>query len=102
MTIRQINLTILKYGKGYNEEGINHFGNGIIISDYMFDIRITKTEGEMIHLNNKETTGIELPANYEKLKKSANRKSNWRERLDAIEELGQAKNKQVIDILTHE
>jgi hypothetical protein len=101
LTVRQINLTILKYGKGYNEEGISHFGNGIIISDYMFDIRITKTEGEMIHLNNKETKGIELPANYEELKKSANRKSNWRERLDAIEELGQAKNKQVIDILTH-
>jgi hypothetical protein len=55
----------------------------------------------MIHLNNKETKGIELPANYEELKKSANRKSNWRERLDAIEELGQSKNKQVIDILTH-
>lgn len=55
----------------------------------------------MIHLNIKETKGIELPANYEELKKSANRKSNWRERLDAIEELGQSKNKQVIDILTH-
>ena len=52
-------------------------------------------------MNNKETKGIELPANYEELKKSANRKSNWRERLDAIEELGQSKNKQVIDILTH-
>ncbi|MGZ9817695.1 HEAT repeat domain-containing protein [Peribacillus simplex] len=55
----------------------------------------------MIHLNNKETKGIELPANYEELKKSANRKSNWRDRLDAIEELGQSKGKQVIDILTH-
>ncbi|MFJ7509236.1 HEAT repeat domain-containing protein [Peribacillus simplex] len=55
----------------------------------------------MIHLNNKETKGIELPANYEELKKSANRKSNWRDRLDAIEELGQSKSKQVIDILTH-
>ncbi|MGE7760263.1 HEAT repeat domain-containing protein [Peribacillus sp. NPDC097895] len=55
----------------------------------------------MIHLNTKETKAIELPANYEELKKSANRKSNWRERLDAIEELGQSKNKQVIDVLTH-
>lgn len=55
----------------------------------------------MIDLNNKETKAIELPANYEELKKSANRKSNWRERLDAIEELGQSKNKQVIDVLTH-
>ncbi|XHU83037.1 HEAT repeat domain-containing protein [Peribacillus muralis] len=55
----------------------------------------------MIHLNSKETKKIELPENYEELKKSANRKSNWRERLDAIEELGQSKNQQVIDILTH-
>lgn len=61
----------------------------------------TKTEGEMIHLTNKETKMNELPENYEELKKSANRKSNWRERLDAIEELGQAKNQQTIDILTH-
>ena len=53
----------------------------------------------MIHLNNKEIKGIELPANYEELKKSANRKSNWRERLDAIEELGQSKNNLVIDII---
>ncbi|AOH55008.1 esterase [Peribacillus muralis] len=55
----------------------------------------------MIHLKNKETKMIELPENYEELKKSANRKSNWRERLDAIEELGQWKNQQVIDILTN-
>ncbi|MFE4897361.1 HEAT repeat domain-containing protein [Peribacillus butanolivorans] len=52
-------------------------------------------------MNNKEAKKIELPANYEELKKSANRTSNWRERLDAIEELGQFKNKQVIDVLTH-
>lgn len=42
----------------------------------------------------------ELPPNYEELKKSANRSSNWRERLDAVEQLGQWKHKQVIDILT--
>ncbi|WP_201786314.1 HEAT repeat domain-containing protein [Peribacillus muralis] len=52
-------------------------------------------------MNSKETKKIELPENYEELKKSANRKSNWRERLDAIDELGQSKNQQVIDILTH-
>ncbi|KWW17455.1 esterase [Peribacillus simplex] len=52
-------------------------------------------------MTNKETKMNELPENYEELKKSANRKSNWRERLDAIEELGQAKNQQTIDILTH-
>ena len=44
---------------------------------------------------------IELPSNYEQLKISANRTSNWRERLDAVEELGQWKNKQTIDVLTH-
>ncbi|MEW9502194.1 HEAT repeat domain-containing protein [Jeotgalibacillus marinus] len=49
--------------------------------------------------NNNEKS--ELPANYEELKKSANRTSNWRERLDAVVELGQWKNKQIIDILTH-
>jgi hypothetical protein len=42
----------------------------------------------------------ELPANYEQLKISANRTSNWRERLDAVEELGQWKNKQTISVLT--
>jgi hypothetical protein len=41
----------------------------------------------------------ELPPNYEELKKSANRTANWRERLKAVEELGQWKNKQTIDIL---
>jgi hypothetical protein len=43
----------------------------------------------------------ELPSNYEELKKSAHRTSNWRERLDAVEELGQWKNKQTINVLTH-
>jgi hypothetical protein len=43
----------------------------------------------------------ELPSNYEELKKSANRLSNWRERLDAVEELGQWKDKQTINLLTH-
>jgi len=43
----------------------------------------------------------ELPANYEQLKAAANRTSNWKERLDAVEELGQWKHKQVIDVLTH-
>ena len=41
----------------------------------------------------------ELPPNYEELKKAINRTSNWRERLDAIEELGQWKHKRVIDVL---
>jgi hypothetical protein len=41
-----------------------------------------------------------LPENYEELKKQANRTSNWRERMDAVEELGKWKNSQIIDILT--
>ena len=42
-----------------------------------------------------------LPENYEELKKQASRTSNWRDRLDAVEELGQWQNQQVIDVLTH-
>jgi hypothetical protein len=41
-----------------------------------------------------------LPENYEELKKQASRTSNWRERLDAVEELGKWKNQHIIDILT--
>jgi hypothetical protein len=40
-----------------------------------------------------------LPENYEELKKQAGRTSNWRDRLDAVEELGKWKSKQTIDIL---
>jgi hypothetical protein len=42
----------------------------------------------------------ELPPNYEELKKSANRTSNWRERLAAVEELGKWNNEKTIDLLT--
>ena len=41
-----------------------------------------------------------LPENYEELKKQASRTSNWRERLDAVEELGKWKNQHIIDVLT--
>jgi len=41
----------------------------------------------------------ELPPNYEELKKSANRTSNWRERFDAVVALGEYKNEKVIDVL---
>ena len=47
------------------------------------------------------TIKSELPPNYDELKRAANRTSNWRERLDAIEELGQWKHKRTIDVLTH-
>ena len=40
-----------------------------------------------------------LPENYGELKKQANRTSSWRDRLDAVNELGHWKNKQTIDIL---
>lgn len=43
----------------------------------------------------------ELPPNYNELKTAANRTSSWRERLEAVEELGQWQTKQTIDILTH-
>ncbi|MGM0903930.1 MAG: HEAT repeat domain-containing protein [Bacillota bacterium] len=43
----------------------------------------------------------ELPENYEELKKSVNRTSNWRERLDAIDEMGQWKHAKIIDVLTN-
>jgi hypothetical protein len=49
-------------------------------------------------LNNKEVKS-ELPPNFKELKKSANRTSNWRERLDAVEELGEWKNEQTIRLL---
>ncbi|MEK3720138.1 HEAT repeat domain-containing protein [Paenibacillus sp. FSL H8-0034] len=42
----------------------------------------------------------ELPPNYEGLIKSANRTANWKERLDAVEELGQWNIPQVIAVLT--
>lgn len=41
----------------------------------------------------------ELPENYEELKKSTNRGANWRERLDAIDELGQWKHDKIVDVL---
>lgn len=43
----------------------------------------------------------ELPSNYDQLKTSANRTSNWRGRLDAVKELGLWKNKQTINVLMH-
>ncbi|NOU70856.1 HEAT repeat domain-containing protein [Paenibacillus sp. LMG 31458] len=46
-----------------------------------------------IELNN------EIPPNLEELKKSASRTSNWRERLEAVEALGQYNDQQTINIL---
>lgn len=49
------------------------------------------------------TNGIknEMPPNYDELRKAVNRASNWRLRLEAIEELGQWKHKRTIDVLLH-
>lgn len=43
----------------------------------------------------------ELPPNYAELRTASSRTSNWRERLNAVEELGGWKHEQVIDVLTH-
>lgn len=43
----------------------------------------------------------EMPPNYDELRKAVNRASNWRLRLDTVEELGQWKHKRTIDILLH-
>jgi hypothetical protein len=51
-------------------------------------------------LSNNDTKK-EGPENLAELKKSINRKSNWRERLDAVEELGQWKNRETIELLKH-
>jgi len=51
-------------------------------------------------MNNLEVKN-ELPENFAELKKNANRTSSWRERLAAIEELGQWNNPQTIDVLKH-
>lgn len=48
---------------------------------------------------NNEEVNQELPENYEELKKAAGRSADWRVRLAAVEELGQTKHKQIIDIL---
>ncbi|MDR0271262.1 HEAT repeat domain-containing protein [Paenibacillus sp.] len=41
----------------------------------------------------------DLPENYNELKNAANRTANWRERLNAVEQLSQWKSEQTIDIL---
>ena len=48
-----------------------------------------------------ESTSFELPENYEELKKAAHRTSDWQERLNAVNELGQYNHQPIIDLLTH-
>ncbi len=49
--------------------------------------------------NNESST--DLKARYNELKKSINRASNWRERLDAVEELGESKSRESIELLKY-
>ena len=49
--------------------------------------------------NHEERT--DLPANFDELKKSINRTANWRERLDAVEELGKWKARETVELLKH-
>ncbi|ADU29424.1 HEAT repeat domain-containing protein [Evansella cellulosilytica] len=49
--------------------------------------------------NNVERT--DLPENFEELKKSINRTANWRERMDAVDELGKWKTRETIELLKH-
>lgn len=51
-------------------------------------------------MSKKTVSGV-LPENYEELKKSAHRASNWRERLAAVEELGKWKTEATVDMLKH-
>ncbi|WP_280770838.1 HEAT repeat domain-containing protein [Salipaludibacillus daqingensis] len=51
-------------------------------------------------MSNNETNK-EGPENLAELKKSINRKSNWRERLDAVEELGEWKDRETMELLKH-
>ncbi|RKL65666.1 esterase [Salipaludibacillus neizhouensis] len=51
-------------------------------------------------MSNNETKA-QLPENFNELKKSVNRMSNWRARLDAVEELGQWKHREAIELLQH-
>lgn len=58
------------------------------------------TEENKNEATHQEEVELESAPSFEELKKSANRSSNWRERLHAVEELGKLHNKQSIDILT--
>ncbi|UHA75888.1 HEAT repeat domain-containing protein [Paenibacillus sp. 481] len=46
-------------------------------------------------------TELDAVSKYDQLKASANRSANWRERLEAVQQLGKLENKQTIDVLTH-
>ncbi|MBM7616420.1 HEAT repeat domain-containing protein [Alkaliphilus hydrothermalis] len=43
---------------------------------------------------------VELPSNFNDLKKAAFRTANWKDRINAVDELGRWKSQQTIDILS--
>lgn len=51
--------------------------------------------------NNNYETVSELPENFEELKKAANRTASWRDRLSAVNELGQWDTTPTIKLLQH-
>lgn len=53
-------------------------------------------------MSTEDNVNLEAPVTFEELKKSANRNANWRERLQAVEQLGQEEwnNEQTIHLLT--
>ena len=70
--------------------------NGTInnVNNYMYQ----KRGPNKLSINDIKT---EAPANLNELKKSINRAANWRARIDAVEELGQYKNRETIELLKH-
>ncbi|GIP30157.1 hypothetical protein J23TS9_52870 [Paenibacillus sp. J23TS9] len=56
---------------------------------------------QMENIEPEVNVASDLPENYNELKNSANRTANWKERLDAVEELGNWKSQKSIDILKH-
>ncbi|RUT30525.1 HEAT repeat domain-containing protein [Paenibacillus zeisoli] len=48
---------------------------------------------------NNEELHSELPENYDEIKKAANRTSDWRARLEAVEQLGKLNHQQAIGVL---
>ncbi|RXI96185.1 HEAT repeat domain-containing protein [Anaerobacillus alkaliphilus] len=48
-----------------------------------------------------EDKSADVKAKFNELKKSINRTSNWRERLDAVQELGELKTKEAIELLKY-
>lgn len=51
--------------------------------------------------NNNHEAASELPENFEELKRAVNRTANWKDRLNAVNELGQSNSDAAIKVLQH-